>query len=139
MYTSINTFLHLTSFHNPNFINFSIIYLKLQVFVGLKLTAPNYTDAIDTLTKRFGNKPLIKAWHMDTLLELEPIISPTNIKALRCLYDKIEFQIRSLKSLDVPLDSYGNLLSSLFMTRLPQEFRLVVSREIGEAECVMTR
>ena len=86
------------------------------------------------MTKRFGNKQLIISRHMDTLLELEPVVAPTNIKALRRLYDKIEFQVRSLKSLGVPLDSYGNLLSSLFMTRLPQEFRLIVSREIGEAE-----
>ena len=42
--------------------------------------------------------------------------------------------MRSLKSLEVPLDSYGNLLSSLFMNRLPQELRLIVSREVGEAE-----
>ena len=35
---------------------------------------------------------------------------------------------------EVPLNSYGNLLSSLFMNRLPQEFRLIVSREVGEAE-----
>ena len=62
---------------------------------------------------------------MDTLLELEPAVSPTNIKALRCLYDKEEFQVRSMKSLGIPLDLYGkDLLSSLFMTRLPQEFRL---------------
>ena len=101
---------------------------------GLKLTEPNYNEAIDTLTKRFGNKQLIISRHMDTLLELEPVTAPTNIKALRRLYDKIEFQVRSLKSLGVPLDSYGNLLSSLFMTRLPHEFRLIVSREIGTAE-----
>ena len=42
--------------------------------------------------------------------------------------------MRSLKSLEVPLDSYGNLLLSLFMNRLPQELRLIVSREVGEAE-----
>ena len=102
---------------------------------GLKLTEPNYNEAIDTLTKRFGNKQLIISRHMDTLLELEPVVSPTNIKALRHLYDKVEFQVRSMKSLGVPLDSYGkNLLSSLFMTRLPQEFRLIISREVGEAE-----
>ena len=71
---------------------------------------------------------------MDTLLELEPVTAPTNIKVLRWLYDKIEFQVRSLESLGVPLDLYGNLLSSLFMTRLPHEFRLIVSGEIGEAE-----
>jgi len=101
---------------------------------GLKLTEPNYNEAIDILTKRFGNKHLIICRHMDTLLELEPVASPTNIKALRRLYDKIEFQVRRWKSLGVPLDSYSNLLSSLFMTRLPEEFRLIISREIGETE-----
>ena len=89
---------------------------------GLKLTEPNYNEAIDTLTKRFGNKQLIISRHMDTLLELEPVTAPTNIEVLRRLYDKIEFQVCSLKSLGVPLDSYGNLLSSLFMTRVPHEF-----------------
>ena len=89
---------------------------------GLKLTELNYNEAIDTLTKWFVNKQLIISRHMDTLLELEPVVSPTNIKALRGLYDKIEFQVCSMKSLSVPLDSYGNLLSSLFMSRLPQEF-----------------
>ena len=34
----------------------------------------------------------------------------------------------------MPLNSYGNLLSSLFMNRLPQELRLIVSRQVGEAE-----
>ena len=71
---------------------------------------------------------------MDTLLELESVTSSTNTKALRRLYDQVEFQVRSLKSLEVPLDSYGNLLSSLFMNILPQELRLIVSREVGEAE-----
>ena len=71
---------------------------------------------------------------MDTLLELEPVMSPTNIKALQRLHDQTEFQVRSLKSLEVPLNSYGNLLSSLFMNRLPQELCLIVSREVGEAE-----
>ena len=71
---------------------------------------------------------------MDTLLELEPVTSPTNTKVLRRLCNQTEFQVRSLKSLEVPLNSYGNLLSSLFMNRLPQELRLIVSREVGEAE-----
>ena len=114
-----------------------ISLLEVSAFaavVELKLTEPNYNEAIDILTKWFGSKHLIIYWHMDTLLELEPVASPTNIKALRCLYDKIEFQVCSLKSLGVLHDSYANLLSSLFMTRLPEEFRLIISREIGETE-----
>ena len=65
---------------------------------------------------------------MDTLLELA---SASNIKALQCLHDQIEFQVRSLKSLEVPLN-YGNLLSSLFMNQFPQELCLIISREIGD-------
>ena len=71
---------------------------------------------------------------MDTLLELESVSSVNNIKALRHLYDQVEFQVRSLRSLEVPLDSYGNLLSSLVMNRLPQDLRLIISREVGNAE-----
>ena len=106
----------------------------LSAVAGLKITTANYTEAIDTLRKRFGNKPQIISRHMDTLLELEPVTLPTNINALRRLYDQTEFQVRSLKSLEVPLNSYDNLLSSLFMNRLPQELHLIVSREVGEAE-----
>ena len=106
----------------------------LAAVAGLKITTANYTEAIDTLKRRFGNKQQIISHHMDTLLELEPVTLPTNIKALRRLYDHTEFRVRSLKSLEVPLNSYGNLLSSLFMNRLPQELHLIVSREVGEAE-----
>ena len=55
-------------------------------------------------------------------------------EALHQLYDHLEFKVRSLKSLEVPVDSYGNLLSSLLMNRLPQEFCLIVTREIGGGE-----
>lgn len=58
---------------------------------GLKLTSANYTEAIDTLKKRFCNKQQIISQHMDTLLELESVTSPSNIKALQRLYDQTEF------------------------------------------------
>ena len=106
----------------------------MRAVAGLKLTSANYAEAIDTLKKRFGNKQQIISRHMETLLELESVTSPNNIKALRHLYDRVEFQVRSLKSLEVPLNSYGNLLSSLFMNRLPQELRLIISRQIGDEE-----
>ena len=106
----------------------------MRAVAGLKLTAANYTEAVDILKKRFGNKQQIISRHMDTLLELESVAAATNVKALRRLYDQVEFQVRSLKSLEVPLNSYGNLLSSLFVNRLPQELRLIISREIGDAD-----
>ena len=106
----------------------------MRAIAGLQLSTSNYTEAIDILRKRFGNKQLIIARHMDTLVELASVPSATNTKALRCFYDQVEFQVRSLKSLSVPLSSYGHLLSSLFMNKLPEDLRLIVSREIGDAE-----
>ena len=106
----------------------------MRAIAGLQLSTSNYTEAIDILKKRFGNKQLIIARHMDTLVELASVPSATNTKALRCFYDHVEFQVRSLKSLSVPLSSYGHLLSSLFMNKLPEDLKLIVSREIGDAE-----
>ena len=106
----------------------------MRAIAGLKPTAPNYKEAIDILRKRFGDKQQIISRHMDTLLGLESVTLASNVKALRRLYDQLEFQVRSLKSLEVPVNSYGNLLSSLLMNRLPQEIRLLVSREIGDGE-----
>jgi len=93
----------------------------MHAIAGLKLSKANYTEEIDILKKRFGNILLIINHHMDTLLELESVSSADN------LHDQVE-------SLEVPLDSYGNLLSSLFMNRLPQDLRLIISREIGDEE-----
>ena len=132
--SSIHLNTTLTAVDKFNYLNSLLEGPALAAVAGLKLTAANYSEAIDTLKKRFGNKQQIISRHMDTLLELESVTSSNNTKALRRLYDQLEFQVRSLKSLEVPLDSYGNLLSSLFMNRLPQDLRLIVSREVGEAE-----
>jgi len=101
---------------------------------GLKLTGPNYTEAISILKKRFGNKQQIINRHMDNLLNVDAIASQHNSKGLRHLHDTIESQIRGLRSLGVCATSYGSLLSSVLMTKLPQEFRLIVSREVQDEE-----
>ena len=42
--------------------------------------------------------------------------------------------MRSLKSLGVRAESYGSLLSSVLMNKLPSELRLIASRKFGDAE-----
>lgn len=86
------------------------------------------------LKKRFGNKKQIIAKHMDVLLNVDPVTSQYNLKGLHRLYDVVESQVRSLKSLGVSSDSYGNLLSSVLLNKLPQELRLIVSRKIGDVD-----
>ena len=102
---------------------------------GLALTANNYKEAIELLKKRFGNKQTIINKHMDNLLELEQIKSVHDLKGLRKLYDKIETEKRGLKGMGVTADSYGNLLVSVVMNKLPQDLRLIISRKVkGEEE-----
>ena len=101
---------------------------------GLMLTTANYAQAIELLTKRFGNKQQIISRHMDLLMNVESVSSHGNVKGLRRLYDLIESNVRSLKSLGVPADSYGSLLASVLMNKLPNELQLIICRKIGEAD-----
>lgn len=103
-----------------------------EAISGLTLTASNYDEAIEILKGRFGNKQQIINRHMEILLNLDCVSSHHNLRSLRKLHDTVESNVRSLKSLGVPRESYGGLLSSILMIKLPQEFRLVITREVGD-------
>ena len=104
----------------------------LTAIAGLALTAANYTEAVTILEKRFG-------WHMDVLLNVTPLTSSSSLKTLRQLYDTVESHVRGLKSLGVDSGTYGSLLSSVLMNKLPQELRLIISRKVGDADWELDR
>ena len=101
-----------------------------DAIAGLALSAANYEEAITILKKRFGNKQLIVSKHMETLLSIDAVASDSHLRDLRRLYDQAEANIRSLKALGVETESYGAMLSSVLLNKLPPELRLIVSREI---------
>ena len=105
-----------------------------EAIAGLTLTAANYREAVSILQKRFGNKQQIISRHMELLLNLEPVTSQHQLRNLRRLYDSVETHVRSLKSMDVTSESYGSLLTSVLLSKLPQELRLIVTRKITEDE-----
>ena len=105
-----------------------------EAISGLMLTTANYDEAISILKKRYGNKQVIISRHMDALMALEAVTSNNNTKALRHLHDKIESNVRSLSALGVVADSYGALLSSIIINKLPSGLRLIIGRRIGEGE-----
>ena len=104
----------------------------LDAISGLSLTGPNYDEAISVLKKRFGSKQKIIDSHMDALISLET--SNGSLRSLRQLYDTIEMHTRSLKSLGVTPESYGGLLTSVLVKKLPQELQLFVSRKVSDSE-----
>ena len=52
-----------------------------------------------------------------------------DIKGLLAVLDKVEIQVRGLHALGIESDQYGALLIPIFMENLPDELRLIVSRE----------
>ena len=100
----------------------------------MTLNSANYDEAIEILRKRFGNKQLIINKHMEQLLTTEGVSSQHDVKGLRHLYDVIETNVRSLKSLDVKAETYGSLLLSVQMNKLPSELRLIASRKFGDTD-----
>ena len=77
--------------------------------------------------KRFSNKQPIIDKHMEQLLNIDVVTSQHDVKGLRHLYDMIEANVCSLDSLGIKAESYGSLLSSVLMNKLPSELRLIAS------------
>ena len=95
-------------------------------------TADNYGEAVAILQKRFGNDQLIISKHMETLLGVEAVQAVHDVAALRRMYDKVESNIRGLKSLGVTSQSYGTLLAPVLQNKLPAELRLIINRVNGK-------
>ena len=70
---------------------------------------------------------------MDIILHIDPVAS-TSLRALRHLFDRIEANVRGLKSLGVDSETYGSLLSPVLLNKLPSDIRLIASREISEED-----
>jgi hypothetical protein len=60
---------------------------------------------------------------MDVLLNLDPVVT-TSAKALHRLYDRVEGNVRGLKSLGVDLTTYGSILAPVLLSKLPDEIRV---------------
>ena len=116
-----------------NYLSSLLMKPVLDSISGLSLSASNYEEAIAILKKRFGNKQQIINRHMDILAHGSPVINEDTRK-LGELYDTLESHVRSFKSLGLPSGSYASLLSSIIMNKLPQELRLIISREIKDQE-----
>ena len=130
--SSIHSNRALSDIDKFNYLNSLLKLTAAESVAGLMLTSANYAEAIATLKRRFGNTQLIVSRHMDALLGLSAVASHNNLKALRSLYDTVETHVRGLRALNVHAESYGGLLTSILMSKLPTEIRLIVSRELTE-------
>lgn len=64
-------------------------------------------------------------------MNITAVSSQHDVKALRKLHDTFEANIRGLRALGIPAESYGSLFTSVLVNKLPQEICLIVSREMS--------
>ena len=112
---------------NPTLLNVQkLSYLRAQlqgdasrVVAGFPLTNTSYSQSIALLTDQFGQPYKIVNAHLQALLHLP---SPSNtLASLQGFHDSVEGHIRSLTSLGKSVDSYGDLLVSIILEKLPAE------------------
>ena len=132
--SSIHKNQDLTDIDKFNYLHSLLEHTAAEAIAGITLSLSNYEEAIALLKKRFGSKQQLISKHMEALLNLEAVTSSRDLKNLRQLYDKVESHVRCLKSLDVTSASYGSILSSILMKKIPQDLCLIVSREIVSDE-----
>ena len=132
--SSVHNNRELSDIDKFNYLRSLLEHSAYEAIADLTLSAANYREAVEILQKRFGNKRMIISKHLETLLNVEAVSSDHHLKDLRRLYDTTESHIRSLKSLGVEATSYGAMLSSVLLAKLPPDMRLIVSRKVSSSD-----
>jgi hypothetical protein len=96
---------------------------------GLEVTGDNFKEAMQILEGRFGNKQLIVNSHMEEIVQVEAVTEADDPKCLRAFYDKVEVQLRSLRTLGVDPETHGMLLIPIMKGKLPEEINLLLCRK----------
>ena len=104
---------------------------------GLALTKGNYKVAVDLLRDRYGNKQVIISSQMESLLTLKlpRVTLASDIKRVRTVYDQIDINVRSLQALGIKAEMDGSLLIPVVMEKIPEDFRLTMSRKMKSDTC----
>ena len=69
---------------------------------------------------------------MESLIKLKAVNVISDVKGIQAVLDSVEIQVRGLQSLGIDSAQYGALLIPIFMEKLPDELKLIVSRRNKE-------
>ena len=98
------------------------------------LSAASYWDT----TYQHCRFVLIVSKHMENLVNNDPVTSDQNLKGLRKLYNgSVELNTRSLKALGVKPETYGTMLASVLLGKLPTDLRLIIGCQTAGSELTL--
>ncbi|XP_068670957.1 uncharacterized protein [Montipora foliosa] len=113
-----------------NYLKSLLTGITQSVVTGLALTSANYEKAVELLKRRFGNRQVVISSHMEALTKIPKVASASEVKRLRSLYDTVESHVRGLESMEISSEMYGCFLTPIIMQKLPEEFRIAISRNL---------
>ncbi|XP_032230717.1 uncharacterized protein LOC116614155 [Nematostella vectensis] len=99
-----------------------------QTIAGFAMTAANYGAAIEILRKRYGKTEAIQRSHINDLLNLSPVFNDGDLTRLRRFYDVAKTHFRGLEALNVNETSYSGIVVPALLQKLPNSFRLTITR-----------
>ena len=67
---------------------------------------------------------------MEALTKIPKVASTSEVKRRRSLYDTVESHVSGLESMDISSEMYGCFLTPIIMQKLPEEFRIAISRNL---------
>ena len=101
-----------------------------DAILGLSLTSENYYKVVAILKSRFGDPQIVIQTNVDVLLSSPNVESCSDIRLLRKMLDVIETSSHNLHSLNIDSNHHGPILISVIMKKLPEKFRLELSRQM---------
>ncbi|XP_077544540.1 uncharacterized protein LOC144157244 [Haemaphysalis longicornis] len=113
-----------------NYLRAALIGDGAAAIAGLQPTSECYDDAIDILQQRFGNQAVLIQDYIDSLMNLIPVSSPRNVRALHRMYDNVQAHLRCLKALGVGEESYCAMLYLGLLRALPSDLSLDYNRKV---------
>ncbi|UYV63133.1 hypothetical protein LAZ67_2003249 [Cordylochernes scorpioides] len=120
----------LNLFDKFNYLKSHLGGTALNTVEGFALSADNYEKAIKLLKDRFGRENILISRHMNNLLSMRPLRTSSDVRTFRELFDNLSVQIRSLESLNVSIDVYGQLLCPIIIKLLPADLNLELNKEL---------
>ncbi|GFX68068.1 DUF1758 domain-containing protein [Trichonephila clavipes] len=102
-----------------------------RLVLSFPATTENYPKAIDQLKERFGREDLLVQIYVRELLNLvmKNAVSGRTKTDLSALYDELEGKLRSLESLGRTQEKYGDFLTPLVESCLPEEILMAWERK----------
>ena len=130
--SSIDSNKNLSTIDKLNYLKNLLESNAYSTIATLLLTAANYSTTLDLLHKRYEQKQIIVNSHIDSILKIQQLHNDTEIAQVRKFYDTVETHCRGLKALGVESSSYRTILVNIFLQRLPDEIKLIISRKMNE-------